>query len=103
RSRRSAGCRAPGRSFAHATAESENEPMATLLADLVAASGRAAETASRIAKRGAIAEVLRSAARDEGELAVAWLAGETRRGRVGVGWAPLAALRGAPATQPELT
>jgi len=77
--------------------------MATLLADLVAASGRAAETASRIAKRDAIAEVLRSAAPDEVEIAVAWLAGETRQGRIGVGWATLAALRGAPASQPELT
>ena len=77
--------------------------MATLLADLVAASDRAAETSSRLAKRDAIAEVLRGAAPDEVEIAVAWLAGEARQGRIGVGWATLAALRGTPAAEPQLT
>src|SRR6187549_19942 len=81
----------------------ENEPMATLLADLVAASERAAETSSRLAKRDAIAEVLRRAAADEIEIAVAWLSGETRQGRIGVGWATLSALRGTAAAVPQLT
>ena len=77
--------------------------MATLLADLVAASDRAAETSSRLAKRDAIAELLRGAAPDEVEIAVAWLSGEARQGRIGVGWATLAALRGTPAAEPRLT
>jgi DNA ligase 1 len=77
--------------------------MATLLADLVAASDRAAATSSRLAKRDAIAAVLRSAAPDEVEIAVAWLSGEARQGRIGVGWATLAALRGTPAAEPGLT
>ncbi|MEO8312756.1 MAG: ATP-dependent DNA ligase, partial [Caldimonas sp.] len=74
--------------------------MTTLLAALVAASDRAAGTSSRLAKRDAIAEVLRGAAPEDVEIAVAWLAGETRQGRVGVGWA---ALRGTPAGEPQLT
>src|SRR6478752_5345737 len=81
----------------------ENEPMATLLVDLVAASDRAAGTASRLAKRDTIAVLLRSAAPDEVEIAVAWLAGELRQGRIGVGWATLGALRGTPAAEPRLT
>src|SRR6478735_1040548 len=81
----------------------ENGPMATLLADLVAASERAADTSSRLAKRDAIADLLRGAAPDEVEIAVAWLSGEARQGRIGVGWATLAALRGTPASEPQLT
>ena len=77
--------------------------MPTLLAALVDASARAAETASRLAKRDAIAELLRGAEADEVEIAVAWLAGEARQGRIGVGWATLAALRGAAAPAPTLT
>ena len=77
--------------------------MALLLSDLVAASDRAAETSSRLAKRDAIAEVLRRASADEVEIAVAWLSGETRQGRIGVGWATLSALRGTPAAAPQLT
>jgi DNA ligase-1 len=83
----------------------ENEAMATLLATLVDASARAAGTASRLAKRDAIAAVLRGAEADEVEIAVAWLSGETRQGRIGVGWATLAALRGTAgaAAEPTLT
>ncbi|MGZ5893351.1 MAG: hypothetical protein ACXWJ7_12115, partial [Caldimonas sp.] len=77
--------------------------MTTPLATLVDASGRAAQTASRLGKRDAIAACLRGADPDEVEIAVAWLSGEARQGRIGVGWATLAALRGTPATQPELT
>ncbi|HSC65198.1 MAG TPA: hypothetical protein VLD35_16260, partial [Caldimonas sp.] len=77
--------------------------MATLLADLVAASDRAAETSSRIAKRDAIAGLLRAAAPEDVEIIVAWLSGEARQGRIGVGWATLSALRGTPAAEPQLT
>ena len=77
--------------------------MATLLARLVDASARAAATASRLAKRDAIAELLRDAAPDEVEIAVAWLAGEARQGRIGVGWSSLAGLRGGAAAEATLT
>ena len=75
----------------------------TLLADLVAASDRAAATASRLAKREAIAGLLRAASPDEVPIAVAWLAGAVRQGRIGVGWATLAGLRRSPASEATLT
>lgn len=76
----------------------------TLLADLVEASTHAARTASRIGKRDAIAAFLRAVAPGEVEIAVAYLAGETRQGRLGIGIATLAALRGgAAAAAPTLT
>jgi len=77
--------------------------MATLFTTVVDASRRAAQTASRLAKRDAIAACLRHAEGDEVEIAVAHLSGETRQGRIGVGYATLSALRGAPAAQPVLT
>ena len=67
--------------------------MATLLAAVVEASRRAAQTSSRLAKRDAIAACLRNAEGDEIEIAVSYLSGETRQGRIGVGYATLAALR----------
>ncbi|MEW6703780.1 MAG: ATP-dependent DNA ligase [Pseudomonadota bacterium] len=76
--------------------------MATLLATVVEASHRVADTRSRLAKREAIAACLRGADGDEVEIAVAFLSGETRQGRIGLGYATLAAQRGAPATQPSL-
>ena len=77
--------------------------MSTTLAALVDVSERAARTASRLAKRDAIAALLRDAEGDEVEIVVAYLAGETRQGRIGVGWATLAGLRGTPASAPSLT
>jgi DNA ligase-1 len=77
--------------------------MPTPLAKLVDASARAALTTGRLAKRDAIAEILRDADADEVGIAVAYLSGEIRQGRIGIGWATLAALRGAPASMPQLT
>ncbi|HEX6362411.1 MAG TPA: hypothetical protein VFZ93_05620, partial [Albitalea sp.] len=77
--------------------------MTTPLAALVDASRRAAGTSSRLAKRDAIAACLRGAQPDEVEIAVAYLSGETRQGRIGVGYATLAGLRGSQAAQPTLT
>ncbi|HKX42954.1 MAG TPA: ATP-dependent DNA ligase [Burkholderiaceae bacterium] len=77
--------------------------MATSLAAVVDASATAAQTSSRIAKRDAIAGCLRGAAADEVEIAVAYLSGVTRQGRMGLGYATLAALRGQHAEQPALT
>jgi DNA ligase 1 len=76
----------------------------TRLADLVQASGVVAQTASRLAKRDAIAACLRAAAPDEVETAVAFLSGELPTGRIGIGYATLSQLRGAEAAgEPHLT
>jgi len=77
--------------------------MTTLLAVVVDASERVAQTTSRLAKRDAIAACLRGAVGDEVEIAVAYLSGETRQGRIGIGYATLAAQRGSHAEQPLLT
>jgi DNA ligase-1 len=76
----------------------------TGLIALVDASRRVAETGSRLGKRDAIAACLRAAAPDEIEIAVAFLAGETRQGRLGIGYRILSELRGGPASpSPSLT
>jgi DNA ligase-1 len=72
------------------------------LAALVEASAKAAGTSSRLGKRDAIAACLRAAAPDEIETAVAYLSGETRQNKLGVGYASLSALRDADAA-PEST
>ena len=59
----------------------------TLFADVVAASRRVAETASRNAKITILAQTLRKLEPVEVGIAVAWLSGETRQGRSGVGYA----------------
>jgi len=59
----------------------------TSLADLVEVSQRVGATASRRAKIAEIAGLLRAAAPDEVALAVAYLSGETRQGRRGIGYA----------------
>ncbi|MDQ6685711.1 MAG: ATP-dependent DNA ligase, partial [Pseudomonadota bacterium] len=61
----------------------------TLLSQIVATSEAIAGTASRRAKAKTIAECLRALAPDEIEIAVPYLAGETRQGRTGIGWATL--------------
>jgi DNA ligase-1 len=74
-----------------------------LLADVVATSATVAGTRSRTAKAAAIADLLRRADAGEVEPVTAWLSGETRQGRLGVGWQTLAKLSGAPADDPSLT
>jgi DNA ligase-1 len=76
---------------------------AVLLADVVAASAAVAATRSRTAKAGVIADLLRRAGADEVEPVTAWLAGETRQGRLGVGWRTLSRMGGEPAPAPSLT
>ncbi len=73
-----------------------------LLADVVEVSERVASTRSRLAKREAIAGLLRSA--DAGDLAIAvpYLSGELRQRRTGVGWASLRDVP-APAAEPSLS
>ena len=74
----------------------------TLLADLVATSATLSATASRKAKVGALADLLRTLAPDEIAVAVAFLTGVPRQGRIGVGWARVSALQGRAAT-PSVT
>ena len=74
------------------------------LATIVEASARSAATSSRIGKRNALADCLRAAAPDEIELAVAFLSGETRQNKLGIGYATLSGLRGeSAATDATLT
>jgi DNA ligase-1 len=74
-----------------------------LLADLVDASARVAATRSRKVKVAALAEALGRAGPQEVGPAAAFLAGQLRQGRVGVGWALLSAVEVEPAPSPTLT
>jgi DNA ligase-1 len=74
-----------------------------LLAELVSASKRVAATPARSGKIAALADLLARLPPDEIEPAVAFLAGEPRGGRVGVGWATIAAVEAPPAPEPTLT
>jgi len=75
-----------------------------LLADLLAASDRVAATRSRLAKIEALADCLRGLAPSEIALGVAYLSGELRQGRIGVGWtATREALAATASASPQLT
>jgi DNA ligase-1 len=63
-----------------------------LFADLVSTSRRVSETRSRLEKTGALADLLRRLAPEEIDVAVAYLSGHLRQGRIGIGGA---AVRGA--------
>jgi len=75
-----------------------------LLADLVDTSRRVALTSRRLEKTAALADCLRRLAPDEIEVAVAWLSGEIRQGKLGMG--PVAIVQARPtvaATSPALS
>ncbi|HEY0509502.1 MAG TPA: ATP-dependent DNA ligase, partial [Blastococcus sp.] len=74
-----------------------------LLADVVAASTAVAGTRSRTAKARVIAELLRRAGAEEVEPVTAWLAGEARQGRLGVGWRTLSRMARDHAPAPSVT
>ena len=74
-----------------------------LLAELVETSEAVAATAARRAKVDALARLLSRLDGDEVEPAVAFLAGEPRQGRIGVGWAAFATLDAPPAPTPSVT
>src|SRR4051812_34239138 len=61
----------------------------TLLAELVETSRRVAATSSRNAKTALLADCLRGLAPAEIEIAVAFLSGDTRQGKSGIGYALL--------------
>jgi DNA ligase-1 len=74
-----------------------------LLADLVATSAAVGATRSRTAKITALADLLSRLEPGEIAIAVGFLTGEPRQGRIGIGWATLASIEIAPAATPLLT
>ncbi len=74
----------------------------TLLANLVATSRQVAATAARSAKTRALADCLRTLDARELELAVMFLSGEVRQGRIGIGPSILRASVTDPAKEPSL-
>jgi DNA ligase-1 len=75
----------------------------TLLAEVVAASSEVAETSSRSRKITALAALLSRLEPGEVPVAVGFLSGEPRQGRVGVGYATIGGLISEPAVEPSLT
>ena len=76
----------------------------TLLADAAAVSRRVSETSSRLQKIRELSEHLRELAPDEIPIALAFLSGETRQGKLGISYATLRSTEGGgPALQPTLT
>ncbi|OLR90324.1 ATP-dependent DNA ligase [Actinokineospora bangkokensis] len=74
------------------------------LSDVVTASTEVGRTRSRLAKVAALSGLLhRARGPEEVEIAVAFLSGTPRQGRVGVGWRTLRAATGAPAASATLT
>ncbi len=75
----------------------------TLLADVVSASKDVADTSSRSRKVATLAELLRRLDPSEVPLAVGFLAGAPRQGRVGVGYSTIYGIECTPARDPSLT
>jgi DNA ligase-1 len=75
----------------------------TLLAEVVGASREVAGTSSRSRKVAILAELLRGLDPSEVAIAVGFLAGAPRQGRVGVGWSTIYGIERAPAAEPLLT
>jgi DNA ligase 1 len=75
----------------------------SLLADVVSASKAVTETSSRSAKVAILAELLRGLKPEDVPLAVGFLAGMPRQGRVGVGYSTVYGIDIAPAPDASLT
>ena len=76
----------------------------TRLAEVAAASRRVAQTASRLGKIRELADCLRRVAPEEIAIAIAFLSGETRQGKLGVAYASLQSARERPPQlEPTLT
>ena len=75
----------------------------TLLADVVAASKEIADTSSRSRKIAVIADLLRKLEPEEIPVAVGFLAGAPRQGRIGVGYSTIHGIEDGPAPEPSLT
>jgi DNA ligase-1 len=74
----------------------------TLLATVVAASGQVADTSARSAKTRLLADCLRALDLSELEIAVLYLSGEIRQGRIGIGPSVLRDCAQTPADSPSL-
>jgi DNA ligase-1 len=74
-----------------------------LLASLVETSSRVRETTKRLEKTELIASLLRQLAPEEAEIAVSFLSGLTRQGKLGVGYAGISAAVGSHAETRSLT
>ena len=75
----------------------------TLFADLVAASEEVAETSSRSSKVAALAELIRRLDSEEVPIAVAFLSGVPRQGRIGIGYAIAYGVESPSSGSPSLT
>ena len=75
----------------------------TLLAEVVAASGQVAETSLRSRKIAILGELLRRLDTREVAIAVGFLSGAPRQGRVGVGYSTVAGIERGGAGDPSLT
>jgi DNA ligase-1 len=75
----------------------------TLLADVVAASKHVADTSSRSRKVAILAELLRRLDASEVAIAVGFLSGVPRQGRVGVGYSTIYGIERGPAGEASLT
>jgi DNA ligase 1 len=75
----------------------------SLLADVVEASRAVTETSSRSRKVAILADLMRGLEPGEVGLAVGFLAGTPRQGRVGVGYSTIYGIDRAPAKEPSLT
>ena len=75
----------------------------TLLAEVVSASKRVADTNSRSRKVAILAELLKRLDADEVPIAVGFLSGIPRQGRVGVGYSTIYGIQRAPAPEGSLT
>ncbi|MBV8553766.1 MAG: ATP-dependent DNA ligase [Acidobacteriaceae bacterium] len=73
-----------------------------LLADVVQTSRRIAATSKRLEKIGLLASLLKQLRPEEVEIAVAYLSGAARQGRIGIGYASLQGAATTPADQPNL-
>jgi DNA ligase-1 len=74
----------------------------TLLADVVRASNEVARTSSRLAKVAALAECMKRLEPDEVEIAIPYLSGDIRQGKLSIGFQTLRSARPA-ASVPSLT
>jgi DNA ligase-1 len=75
----------------------------TLLAELVSASKAVTETPARSRKVAILSELLQRLEADEVPIAVGYLTGVPRQGRVGVGYSTIYAIEVAPAEEPSVT
>lgn len=72
------------------------------LSGVVAASARVAATTKRLEKISLIADVLGQLLPEEVEIAVSFLSGSMRQGRIGIGYSTLGGLSGSSAARPSL-